>query len=371
MLRFESLDFSLKSFRKFFLFAALFTQWQCSSNIYEVRFIVKGLDGTLVLQNNGEDDTTVKSNGPFSFDKKLGSGDSYLVTVLTQPDGQVCSVTDGEGTIGNTHSAYIEVNCVDGFTVGGTISGQTGALKLTNNGSEEITLAADATTFTFTTALLDGAAYDVTVSQQPSGQTCAVTGGDDGTGGGSISGAHDNSIVVTCSNVAALGKRIFVTAATYDGATMAGVAGADAHCMADTNKPSTGTYKAMIADQTNRISCVNAMCSPTDPTDGTDWVFQPSTAYYQSDGTTLIGTTTTTRLFTFNVANGFSNTATEFWTGIGSNWGSIGANCTKWTATTAVTSRFGTANAVDSTLISSGGSAVACTTARAIACVEQ
>jgi len=59
---------------------------------------VSGLDGTVVLLNNGADDLTVSANGPFTFATRIASGTDYSVTVGTQPDGQTCEVTNGSGT---------------------------------------------------------------------------------------------------------------------------------------------------------------------------------------------------------------------------------------------------------------------------------
>lgn len=59
---------------------------------------VAGLDGTLVLQNNGGDDLTLSSDGSFEFSVALQPGATYDVTIETQPSDQTCTVTDGSGT---------------------------------------------------------------------------------------------------------------------------------------------------------------------------------------------------------------------------------------------------------------------------------
>ena len=88
------------------------------------------------------------------------------------------------------------------FTVGGTVSGLTGTgLALQNNGADTLAVAAAATAFTFAAKLTDLSTYVVTVSTQPTGQTCSVTGGDDSIGGGAIAGADVTSVVVTCVDV--------------------------------------------------------------------------------------------------------------------------------------------------------------------------
>src|SRR3989339_1333962 len=56
------------------------------------------------------------------------------------------------------------------YTVGGTVSGLSGTVVLTNNGGDDLTLTANGA-FTFATAVADGGSYNVQVKTQPSGQT--------------------------------------------------------------------------------------------------------------------------------------------------------------------------------------------------------
>jgi hypothetical protein len=79
------------------------------------------------------------------------------------------------------------------FTVGGTISGLSGSgLVLATPGYADVSVAAGETSFTFT-GLADGATYDVTVRQQPTGQTCTVFNGT-----GTVSGGNVNTISISC-----------------------------------------------------------------------------------------------------------------------------------------------------------------------------
>lgn len=58
----------------------------CASNRFSVGGTLNGLLGTsLVLQNNGGDNITLNSDGPFTFPTELASGAAYNVTVRTQP----------------------------------------------------------------------------------------------------------------------------------------------------------------------------------------------------------------------------------------------------------------------------------------------
>ncbi|MDX1960651.1 MAG: DUF1566 domain-containing protein [Leptospiraceae bacterium] len=71
---------------------------------------VAGLSGTVVLQNNGGDNKTVTANGSFTFDTSISQGGSYIVTVLTNPVNQFCSITNGTG-IANGSVTDIIVDC--------------------------------------------------------------------------------------------------------------------------------------------------------------------------------------------------------------------------------------------------------------------
>ena len=60
------------------------------------------LQGTgLVLQDNSRDDLRVNANGAFTFTSRVAKGNTYSVTVKTQPSNpaQTCTVRDGSGTM--------------------------------------------------------------------------------------------------------------------------------------------------------------------------------------------------------------------------------------------------------------------------------
>ena len=76
---------------------------------------VSGLSGTgLVLQNNGGDDMSISVNGDYTFATPLENGDTYVVTVLTQPSSpsQTCTVANGSGTMSSENVTNVDVNCV-------------------------------------------------------------------------------------------------------------------------------------------------------------------------------------------------------------------------------------------------------------------
>jgi hypothetical protein len=159
---------------------------------------VTGLAGTgLVLVNNGGDDLAVTSTGGFRFATPVPAGSAYNVTVRSQPSAptQVCSVTNGSGTI-TAGVLNIVVDCVtSSFAVGGTVTDLTGTgLVLRDNGGDDLAINADGT-FAFATPVPSGQPYAVTVATQPAGQTtpCTVLGGS-----GTIGATDVTHVAVAC-----------------------------------------------------------------------------------------------------------------------------------------------------------------------------
>jgi 6-phosphogluconolactonase (cycloisomerase 2 family) len=175
---------------------------------------VSGLTASgLVLLDNGGDNLTVPANATsFTFATKVAAGGAYAVTVKTQPASQTCTVTMGSGMVVASNVSTVAIQCVTSYLIGGSISGLTGTgLVLQDNGGDNLTVAAKATTFTFATGLKTGAAYAVTVLTQPShpNQYCTVTNGT-----GNVAAANISSVTVSCINI---GRFAFVANLT-DGA---------------------------------------------------------------------------------------------------------------------------------------------------------
>ena len=78
---------------------------------YALDVTVTGLLGTLVLQNNGEDDLVISEDGTFTFAAALADEESYDVTVGAQPDGQTCTVSNGSGTVSGADVTDVTVEC--------------------------------------------------------------------------------------------------------------------------------------------------------------------------------------------------------------------------------------------------------------------
>jgi hypothetical protein len=79
---------------------------------YAIGGTVSNLGGSgLVLRNNGVDPLAISSNGSFSFSTPLADGSSYSVTVYSQPSGEECSVSNGEGVVSGEDITSVSVSC--------------------------------------------------------------------------------------------------------------------------------------------------------------------------------------------------------------------------------------------------------------------
>ena len=167
-------------------------QVTCTTITYTIGGTVSGLTGAgLVLQDNGGNNLAVSASGTFAFSNSVSSGTAYNVTVLTQPTGQRCTVTNGSGTA-NANMTNVQVACsnLTYYTIGGTVTGLTGrGLVLQDNGGNNLAVSASGS-FTFSTAV--ASAYSVTVLTQPTGQSCTVTNGS------GTASANVTNVQVTC-----------------------------------------------------------------------------------------------------------------------------------------------------------------------------
>jgi hypothetical protein len=175
--------------------------------LHAVGGTVSGLQGVVVLRNNGGDDLTVSANGSFQFPTGLTDGTSFAITVSTQPTApaQTCSVANGTGTMAGADARGATVTCTTNlYYITTAIEGLNQAipngegLVLQNNGGDNNTIynpgVSDGFYETFNTGLPSGATYRVTVLAQPAGETCSVANGS-----GTVGSSNVIDIVVTCS----------------------------------------------------------------------------------------------------------------------------------------------------------------------------
>src|SRR5271166_4428212 len=148
---------------------------------YSIGGTVSGLAGTsLVLQDNGGDNLSIAINGSFTFATTIVSGNTYKVTVLTQPTNpaQTCTVPYGGSGTATSAIVIVQVVCAtNNFTLGGTVSGLSGnGLVLQDNGGNNLSISSNGS-YAFSNPLANGSNYNVTVFAQPTGQICNVTNG--------------------------------------------------------------------------------------------------------------------------------------------------------------------------------------------------
>ncbi len=203
----DQLQATIPGARRLLVLAGLATLVACGQgqnyssnpNYVTVGGTVANLTGTLGLNNSSADPLTITGTGaasqPFTFALSIASGATYSVAITAQPAGQVCTLSNASGTT-TSNVTNIGINCVNEYTIGGTVTGLTGSVVLQNNGAEKLTVQgtgpASSTPFTFHTPVVSGGAYDVKVLTQPTGQTCTVTGG------ASTASANVTGIAVAC-----------------------------------------------------------------------------------------------------------------------------------------------------------------------------
>ncbi|PJZ85209.1 DUF1554 domain-containing protein [Leptospira harrisiae] len=192
--------------------------------------------------------------------------------------------------------------------------------------------------------------------------------------------------------------KVFITAATFDGnlqgAAANGPAGADLKCNADANKPSTGTYKAMLTtDGGARVAC-DTTGNCTNSGENTDWVFQFGKYYVRASDSAFLFTPNTAGILPasssifstapYTMSESFdSGLLKTYWTGLATPnfyWQVASAQvtntCSNWTSGSATSpasegGRVGNSNSNDYTAFRNGASGVSCASLNYLVCVEQ
>ncbi|MEQ5843478.1 lactonase family protein [Paraburkholderia acidicola] len=169
-----------------------------ATKTYTVGGAVSGLGtgASVTLLDNGADAKTVSSNGTFTFPTALQGGASWAVTVGTQPAGETCAVSNGNGTNIGANVTAVTVACTPNptYSIGGSVSGLPAGSSVTlgNNGSDLLTVPTNGT-FVFSTQLASGASYNVTIVTQPATGKCEVINGS-----GVVAAAGVTSVTINC-----------------------------------------------------------------------------------------------------------------------------------------------------------------------------
>jgi hypothetical protein len=191
----------------------------CTTNVanYTISVAVTGLTGTLVVQDSQSDLLTFTTNNTQTFAKSYASGSTYSVTVQTQPVGQTCTLSsNASGTI--TSNVTVTATCAaTTYTVSVAVTGLSGTVILQDDQGATLTFTGN-NTQTFSNTYASGAAYTVSVTTQPSAQSCIPTYAS-----GSITSNITISATCATGSTRQLGTISDVTSITCEGPIKNGV----------------------------------------------------------------------------------------------------------------------------------------------------
>jgi N-acetylneuraminic acid mutarotase len=229
----------------------------CVTNTYTVGGLITGLtSGGLGVGDSTDNISPGTSSTAFTLPTSIPSGAAYAVTISSQPAGETCAVANGAGTVIATDVTDVTITCaVTEYSIGGTIDGLTasGLILAGTNGS--IAVNASSTSFALPTQLAAGSAYSVSVSSQPTGQTCSVINGAGVVGASDVTG-----VVVACvANTYAVGGTITGLSSgglvLADGiGTIAAASGATSF-MFSSPRPSGAAYTVSVKSQPPSLTC--------------------------------------------------------------------------------------------------------------------
>jgi hypothetical protein len=177
-------------------------QITCVFASYTVGGTVSGLAATgLVLQNNGTGSTAIPANATsFTMPGSFFPDSPYAITILTQPNGHSCTVTNGSGTVALANVTNVQISCIRLYTIGGNVEflRDAAGLILRNNGGDATQIPANSTSFTMATPLVAGSSYAITIFSQPLGRVCTLSNGN-----GVVGTANVTNVQVSCCNTVA------------------------------------------------------------------------------------------------------------------------------------------------------------------------
>jgi hypothetical protein len=164
----------------------------CSDEAYRLRGTVTGLTTTGLVLSDGNNTYNVPANATnFTMPTAFAYGSSYTLSAQAQPAGLTCTVGGGTGTM--PARAVTTVTCAStSYTLGGSISGLTTSGLVLTDGTDNLSVSANATQFSMPNALAYGSNYAVTIQDQPSRGSCEITNGS-----GAVTG-DVGTVQVTC-----------------------------------------------------------------------------------------------------------------------------------------------------------------------------
>ncbi len=167
----------------------------CAVNSHAVGGSVSGLTTSGLVLANGGDTVIVAANATnFALPTAVAEGAAYAVTVQSQPTGLTCAAASATGTMGSSDVSNVAVTCAtNSYTLGGTISGLGGNGLVLANGTDTLSVAANATVFTMPAAVPFGAGYAVVAQSQPKWVQCSASNGS-----GTMPASAVSNVAVSC-----------------------------------------------------------------------------------------------------------------------------------------------------------------------------
>ncbi|MEJ0040348.1 MAG: hypothetical protein WDO68_30710 [Gammaproteobacteria bacterium] len=170
----------------------------CSDRSFTIGGSISGLTTSGLVLANGSDSLPIAAGTTsFTLPSSVAFTSNYAITVQTQPVGLTCSVGNSTGTMPPNAVTNVAVTCsVNSYTIKGSISGLTHSGLVLANGTDTVTVSANAVQFSMPQPVAYLGAYAITVHTQPSGQYCIVNNGS-----GTVGPADVTSVNVHCGDV--------------------------------------------------------------------------------------------------------------------------------------------------------------------------
>jgi hypothetical protein len=178
----------------------------CTAQPFNISGTITGLGNVtgLVLGSSSEQLNIAANATTFAFTQGVTFGSPWSVTVDTQPAGNTCAISNGAGVVPAHNITGVAITCsANTYTLGGNISGLGSAtgLQIANNGNVVFNVPASATSFELSNALPYGAAYALTVANQPTGLPAGYTCAFSGAASGTMGAANVSNLQLMCGPV--------------------------------------------------------------------------------------------------------------------------------------------------------------------------
>lgn len=289
--------------------------------------------------------------------------DSSSMENICDSDSKSFSKTIVAKSILGDTSSHCFLNA-SSFTVGGKISGLTGAgLRLILNQKVTLEIPSSSTEFVFPILVPVGSIYEVNFANQADGNFCELINAT-----GKVTNKNIQDIEINCKS-SCINCIIFITQNGYP-ANIGKASNFDSSCQSDPNYPGSGNFKAMVVDGISRRASITSNLG-----DGQiDWVFKANQAYIRPNGI-AIETSNANGLFTSTISTPITTTSSNHWTGLDSDWTTFlngdGA-CLKWTTNfSGELGVAGDAYTQDILTLTRGKGLQQCSINRELVCVEQ